>query len=411
MTDVIEDLENFLRRAIDCLNHILTGLRHRINQNGHRPLNHKTLVRWISAFLPAPRDPRLRLQSELGPQSSKLSRWGSYGSLHSVGSFTSINGIVQEDLGENLVRFRLGCTDEDSDIFDDPHFAIFNQDHLTSTPNFNTSICSSRESNELAASNKLVEMEEELAVLRKQIAMLVMQQELSSMDHTDEVKPVCRSVSQVAAIPLPKSPDSSSSLEDSGCESENFPTVVTPCSSSDDGVQSADSPHLSGHQQIFIFAVISEDFNTTNNLLDTNAIAPDFIFQKSSAPCTDNSEIKGKISTSASFPDMAHVLKDLTNVKLKAVQRSPGGTPMRRKPLSAATDPASIIAQALKKKFARHRGNSPDSDLEHDSSGSFRFEHCSPGCGPFNKQTKRRLSIHEDLSDNWSPVSSPMKPQ
>lgn len=410
MTDVIEDLENFLRRAIDCLNRILIGLRHQINQNRHRPLNHKTLVRWIAAFLPAPRDPRLRLQSELGPQSSRLSRWGSCGSLHSVGSFTSINGIVQEDLGDNLVRFRLGCTDEDSDIFDDPHFAIFNQDRLTSTPNFNTSVCSSRGSNDFTASNKLVEMEEELAVLRKQIAMLVMQQELSSMDQTDEVKPVCRSLSQVAAIPLPKSPDSSSSLEDSGCESENFPTVITPCSSSDDGVQSADSPNFTEHPQE-IFIVPAPPPPPPKSFTGISSYAQLNLQKKSSVSCSNKPETKGTIPTSSSFPDMVHVLKDLSNVKLKAVQRSPGGTPMRRKPLSAATDPAAIIAQALKKKFAKHRGNSPDSDVEHDSSDSFRFEHYSPGGSPFNKQTKRRLSIHEDLSDNWSPVSSPMKPQ
>ena len=45
---------------------------------------------------------------------------------------------------------------------------------------------------------------------------------------------------------------------------------------------------------------------------------------------------------------------------------------MRRKPRSIdASDPASIIAQALKKKFAAHRGLSPESDKENDSSSFY----------------------------------------
>ena len=54
--------------------------------------------------------------------------------------------------------------------------------------------------------------------------------------------------------------------------------------------------------------------------------------------------------------DMTAVLKDLNQVKLKAVERSPGGTPIRRAPRKTKrTDPASIIADALKSKFAKSR--------------------------------------------------------
>ena len=38
---------------------------HRIHLNKHRPLNRKTLVRWISAFMPAPKDPSVRLHLNL----------------------------------------------------------------------------------------------------------------------------------------------------------------------------------------------------------------------------------------------------------------------------------------------------------------------------------------------------------
>ncbi|EDQ92476.1 uncharacterized protein MONBRDRAFT_35538 [Monosiga brevicollis MX1] len=53
-------------------------------------------------------------------------------------------------------------------------------------------------------------------------------------------------------------------------------------------------------------------------------------------------------------PSMADVLKGLGSVKLKSVDRSPGGTPTQRRTSddSAGGDPASLIAAALKKKFA-----------------------------------------------------------
>ncbi|KAI0231789.1 Mitochondrial fission regulator 2 [Lamellibrachia satsuma] len=67
-------------------------------------------------------------------------------------------------------------------------------------------------------------------------------------------------------------------------------------------------------------------------------------------------------------PDMAQVLKGLTSVKLRSIARSPGGTPIREKPRS--DDPASLIAQALKKKFALSRMDcSPDHGKENAGSG------------------------------------------
>ncbi|XP_038047401.1 mitochondrial fission regulator 2-like [Patiria miniata] len=76
---------------------------------------------------------------------------------------------------------------------------------------------------------------------------------------------------------------------------------------------------------------------------------------------------KGKDVSSSSVvdgskPDMAEVLKGIGSVKLRTVARSPGGTPIRQKPRPAtANDAAALIAQALKRKFARQRAeDSPD---------------------------------------------------
>ncbi|XP_047429600.1 mitochondrial fission regulator 2 [Mugil cephalus] len=61
------------------------------------------------------------------------------------------------------------------------------------------------------------------------------------------------------------------------------------------------------------------------------------------------------------MPSMLDVLKDLNQVKLRSVERSPGGTPvMRRRSKgggASLNDPAALIAEALKRKFAHHRHN------------------------------------------------------
>ncbi|KAK3761694.1 hypothetical protein RRG08_010110 [Elysia crispata] len=108
MTDVIDDVEHMLERAIQCLTYILDNLLHRIHLNKHRPLNRRTLVRWISAFMPAPKDPRVRLQRKLRDCTSNapLQRWGSSDSLGSAYSAASLQ-LLEEDLGDNVVRFRL----------------------------------------------------------------------------------------------------------------------------------------------------------------------------------------------------------------------------------------------------------------------------------------------------------------
>ncbi|XP_054617456.1 mitochondrial fission regulator 2 [Dunckerocampus dactyliophorus] len=69
-------------------------------------------------------------------------------------------------------------------------------------------------------------------------------------------------------------------------------------------------------------------------------------------------------ATTGRVPSMLDVLKDLNQVKLRAVERSPGGTPVNRRQskggAAAKNDPASLIAEALKRKFAQHRHNSSD---------------------------------------------------
>ncbi|XP_028253393.1 mitochondrial fission regulator 2 [Parambassis ranga] len=80
-----------------------------------------------------------------------------------------------------------------------------------------------------------------------------------------------------------------------------------------------------------------------------------------------NAGLKSKELTQKGLPSMLEVLKDLNQVKLRAVERSPGGSPIRQRRSKGGAalpnDPAALIAEALKRKFAQHRHNN-SSDKE-----------------------------------------------
>ncbi|XP_024912661.1 mitochondrial fission regulator 2 isoform X2 [Cynoglossus semilaevis] len=89
----------------------------------------------------------------------------------------------------------------------------------------------------------------------------------------------------------------------------------------------------------------------------------------------DRNGVKGQLKTqylekgleNKHIPSMLDVLKDLTQVKLRSVERSPGGTPVSRRHSKGQAalfcDPAALIADALKRKFAHHHHNN-SSDKE-----------------------------------------------
>ncbi|NXC69032.1 MTFR2 regulator, partial [Anhinga anhinga] len=76
------------------------------------------------------------------------------------------------------------------------------------------------------------------------------------------------------------------------------------------------------------------------------------------------------------IPSMMDVLKDLNKVQLRAVERSPGGTPLSRhkKTQSADWDPVALLTHALKQKFAHKNYEDDDSmDKENRSFDSSPF--------------------------------------
>lgn len=75
--------------------------------------------------------------------------------------------------------------------------------------------------------------------------------------------------------------------------------------------------------------------------------------------------------------DMADVLKDMGKVKLRRIERSPGGTPLRQAP--PPTDPNTVLMNVLKKRYAAMHDKTPEKIhrcLESDT--SFGEDNFSP---------------------------------
>ncbi|KGL79510.1 Mitochondrial fission regulator 2, partial [Tinamus guttatus] len=86
--------------------------------------------------------------------------------------------------------------------------------------------------------------------------------------------------------------------------------------------------------------------------------------RKSGSTTTDSTDSQ----RAKNVPSMMDVLKDLNKVQLKAIERSPGGTPLSRpkKRLSSDWDPVALLTHALQKKFA-HKNNDEDDSLDKEN--------------------------------------------
>ncbi|XP_064269681.1 mitochondrial fission regulator 2 isoform X2 [Passer domesticus] len=94
------------------------------------------------------------------------------------------------------------------------------------------------------------------------------------------------------------------------------------------------------------------------------------------------------------FPSMMDVLKDLNKVQLRAVERSPGGTPLSRpkKMQSSDWDPVAVLTHALKQKFAHKNDDEDDSlDKENNSFDSSPFS--SPEVGRCSLKPNAKPSL------------------
>ncbi|KAF4096530.1 mitochondrial fission regulator 2 [Onychostoma macrolepis] len=112
----------------------------------------------------------------------------------------------------------------------------------------------------------------------------------------------------------------------------------------------------------------------------------DVIRQRQAAKREKLAQCDPSVCTASAMPSMLEVLKDLNQVKLRSVERSPGGTPVRRrrsKGVACSSDPAALIAEALKRKFAHKQRDD-----------SFGKENCSAEPSPFSSPDTPRILPH-----------------
>ncbi|XP_010126786.1 PREDICTED: mitochondrial fission regulator 2, partial [Chlamydotis macqueenii] len=86
--------------------------------------------------------------------------------------------------------------------------------------------------------------------------------------------------------------------------------------------------------------------------------------RNSGSATTDSADHQG----TKNIPSMMDVLKDLNKVQLRAIERSPGGTPLSRpkKRQSSDWDPVALLTHALKQKFA-HQNYDDDSSMDKEN--------------------------------------------
>uniref|UniRef100_A0A8C3SUS5 Mitochondrial fission regulator n=1 Tax=Chelydra serpentina TaxID=8475 RepID=A0A8C3SUS5_CHESE len=128
---------------------------------------------------------------------------------------------------------------------------------------------------------------------------------------------------------------------------------------------------------------------------DASNSAVELIKQRRAASKTSSTTVdKAEHQKTKDVLSMMDVLKDINKIRLRTIEKSPGGTPLpkTRKRRNSQWDPAALIAQALKQKFAHQNGN--DSlDKENRSCDT------SPFSSPEGMLVVSRLWNHGKLSE------------
>uniref|UniRef100_A0A8C0UY59 Mitochondrial fission regulator n=1 Tax=Cyanistes caeruleus TaxID=156563 RepID=A0A8C0UY59_CYACU len=235
---------------------------------------------------------------------------------------------VANDEGQGCTRFRTELRrKEKSTALPDPHPCL---DSIQSIPKNSVQ----KDSVDQTALQKISALEDELTFLRAQIAAIV-------------------SVQTLGSVP-----------------SQAFKTLSTP-----DGfypLPAMTSTPLSVSHNHFVIPSPPPLPSGAPSGVDASNSALELIKQRRAArnsvstvaDSTDHQRTKN-------IPSMMDVLKDLNKVQLRAVERSPGGTPLSRpkKTQSSDWDPVALLTHALKQKFAH--GNDEDDDSLDKENNSF----------------------------------------
>lgn len=337
-------------------------------------VRHRSLIRIAGSYLPLKPLKRVRIQNHLLQTRQPKFMYDSDSddsviTTTSVGSTSDDDMVwVEEDIGDNCVRVRAEKRRhfDASDVFDELDDDLFIARNTSSrSPMMSSTMISSVSSmfqNPAEQTQKLTAMEDELTILRQQIAMLVEAQEqinksqLPPQSFKEDELLVVTSCPPLMAPPLPPLP----------------PPPPPP--------------------------------TTTKQLTPT--VSPIETDKQKTVLHTVN---KNSADTPNSLPTLTDVLKGLGNVRLKSIRRSPGGTPIKPKSQKreSVSDPASVIAQALKKKFANQFIHSPDIDKENDSHGFSSPDTNSPHY--FGERNKRILRKRSIFTEDKNRLSEPLR--
>ncbi|XP_059697754.1 mitochondrial fission regulator 2 isoform X2 [Haemorhous mexicanus] len=208
-----------------------------------------------------------------------------------------------------------------------------------------------------AALQKISALEDELAFLRAQIAAIVSLQTLGSVP------------------------------------SQAFKTLSTP-----DGfypLSAMTSTPLSVSRNHFVIPSPPPLPSGAPSAVDASNSALELIKQRRAARNSDSAAANSTDhQRTKNFPSMMDVLKDLNKVQLRAVERSPGGTPLSRHKnvQSSDWDLVAVLTHALKQKFAHKNDDEDDSlDKENNSFDSSPFS--SPEVGRCSLKPNAKLSL------------------
>ncbi|XP_021346545.1 mitochondrial fission regulator 2-like isoform X2 [Mizuhopecten yessoensis] len=416
MSEYLGSLNNRSRRALFHMHRAIVAKWHHSiieprvrmsNRWSHwrSDVRHRSLVRIIGTSLPLHPAKRLKIQSHMLRHRTRQDSCDSDVSLFSMTSTVSSSQAdlmwVEEDLGDNCIRVRAQKNEDvdDCDTLDDfdNDFMLRNEGVRSPMNSTMISSVSMMSSCDPAAIHKITAMEDELTALRNQMAMLVLMQEQANQSQVSSS--VCATPTENSAPPtstptaelldmftppLPPPPPSlyeplpPDSLADClppppvyfGVSMPPPPPAapVTPSSKSSQDMSTPLQP-----------TVLADKMNWKNSRETENT-------------CT-----------------LTDILKGLGSVKLRSIQRSPGGTPLKvRRPDRECdrSDPAALIAQALKKKFAQQMTYSPDTDKENDnhdfsSSDIENSPHIIPGR---TKKIKRRSILFDERRKSVGPL-------
>lgn len=266
----------------------------------------RSIVRKIGTNLSLIQCPRVQFQL-----TSPSAEWSpSHPGEETVASFADVGWVAREG-GECSMRQRLEVRSRQSSLQDELPFFDNPPSRYISLPNLSSEEPQSKTStlaNEEAL-QKISALENELAALRAQIAKIVTMQEHQTLT-TDSAA----SVTDNLAPPPPPPPP---------------PPPLPP------------PPPSSG--------------------LHPSKSAIDLIKERKEKKANAEKTLVKNSPKKHDVPNMLEILKDMNSVKLRSVKRSEQD--MKPKPVDV-TDPAALIAEALKKKFAYRYRSDSHSEIE-----------------------------------------------